>query len=80
MLTSRIRVRVCGSGLRGRGIVVVGGVGEWSRKGGGCGGEGRGACGREGKKSRGFFGGGCHRRLSVCRIFLMFVLLLLPWS
>lgn len=79
MLTSRIRVRVCGSGLRGRGTVVVGGAGEWSRKGGGCVGEGRGACGR-GKKSRGFSGGGCHRRLLVCRIFLMLVLLLLLWS
>lgn len=66
MLTSRIRVRVCGSELRERGIVVVVGAAEWSRKGGGCGGEGRGACGREEKKSRAFFGGGCQRRLLVC--------------
>lgn len=74
MLTSRIRVRVCGSELRERGIVVVvvvvvgAAAADWSRKGGGCGGEGRGACGREGKnKSRGFFfGGGCQRRLLVC--------------
>lgn len=59
MLTSRIRERVCGSGLRGRGIVVVvvGGVGSLS-KGGGRGGRG-GVCGKRGKRCGGFSGGGC---------------------
>lgn len=67
MPTSRIRVRVYGSELRGRGIVVAGGAAaEWSRKGGGCGGEVRGACGRAEKKSRGFVGGCCQRRFLVC--------------
>lgn len=66
MLTSRIRVRVCGSGLRVRGIVVVeAGEGEWLSRGGGRRGGGRGACGGEGKKSGKFFGEGCQRRLLV---------------
>lgn len=62
MLTSRIRERVCGSGLRGRGIVVVvggvGGVGSLS-KGGGRDGRGGGVCGKGGKRCGGFFGAGC---------------------
>lgn len=85
MLTSRIRARVCGSGLRGRGIAAVvvvvvavaAGKGEWLSRGGGGGGEGR-VCGRGGKRGGIFFGGGCPK-LMVCWIFEL-LLLLLPWS
>lgn len=62
MLTSRIHERVCGGGLRGRGIVVVavfvvGGTGSLS-KGAGRGGGG-GVCGKRRKRCGGFLGGGC---------------------